>query len=133
MPKADEKTSACTVYYDGGCPLCRAEIDLYQTQGSQAEFLDLTVDGPLPDGLDRAQALARFHVKTEDGELKSGAAAFSELWIRTPGWRWLGRIVARRPILDIAEVLYRVFLIIRPSIQWTARLFVQQGRRPSKS
>lgn len=65
--------------------------------------------------------MGRFHVRRADGRLVSGAAAFAELWKATPGWRWLGHIAALPPFVWIGEGLYRLFLLIRPSIQKAVR------------
>lgn len=110
-----------TVYYDGACPLCRSEIGVYQgCQGSErVAFVDVsTVTGEAvaPD-LDRATALARFHVRRADGTLASGAEGFGTLWLVLPGWGWLGRIVLLPGICQTAELAYRGFLLIRPAIQ----------------
>nr|WP_208858029.1 DCC1-like thiol-disulfide oxidoreductase family protein [Thioclava nitratireducens] len=73
---ATNTTSKATVFYDGACPLCRAEIGLYrEAPGADAlEFVDLSDPGAtLPDALNRDDALARFHVRTRDGRLVSGA------------------------------------------------------------
>lgn len=119
-----------TVYYDGSCPLCRAEIDHYRgcRGGDRLAFVDVGRDASaaLGEGLDRRAALARFHVRDPQGRLVSGAAAFARLWRVLPNWRWLGRIVefrifGFRPLLPVAEVAYRSFLPLRP---WLARLFV---------
>ena len=84
------QTSSRTVYYDGACALCSAEISVYKrsAQGAAASdivFVDVSKSkaetGP---GLDRATAMARFHVRSADGSLKSGAAAFIELWAALP-------------------------------------------------
>ena len=92
---ADERSDGpLSVYYDGGCPLCRAEIDQYRrcAGAGQVAFVDVgrgaTEPGLGPD-LDRDRALRRFHVRTADGQLISGAAAFARLWRTLPGWRWL--------------------------------------------
>ncbi|XBQ16122.1 MAG: DUF393 domain-containing protein [Oceanicaulis sp.] len=114
------REGACAVYFDGACPLCRAEIGLYRRSGAEAEFVDLTENGP-PAEISREQALGRFHVRKPDGTLVSGAAAFAELWKATPGWRTLGRVAALPPFVWIGEGLYRVFLIVRPQIQAVAR------------
>ncbi|GJE59549.1 thiol-disulfide oxidoreductase DCC family protein [Methylobacterium trifolii] len=121
-----------TVYYDGGCPLCRAEIGHYRkSRGAErVAFVDARPDGPaaaLGPDLDRSAALRRFHVRGPDGRLTSGAAAFARLWRTLPGWRWLGRIVdlrvfGRRPVLPLAEAAYRLSLPLRPRL---ARLFLR--------
>lgn len=116
------------VFYDGACPLCRAEIGLYRRSGAQAEFCDISPDGAsLPDGANRDDMLARFHVRRADGRVVSGAAAFAELWKATPGWRWLGHLTGRPPFVWVAEGLYRVFLRLRPGLQALVRR--ASGRR----
>lgn len=113
-PAAD----ALCVYYDGGCPLCRAEIAGYRrTEGGDAlRWLDATACGPaeLGPGLDPATALARLHVRRGDGTLLQGAAAFAEIWSRLPRWRWLSTIARLPGVLPVLDVLYRVFLRVRP-------------------
>lgn len=116
----------CDVYYDGACPLCRAEIDLYRRLGSRARFHDLTTDGERPPGVSRDAALARFHVRDGHGRVHTGARAFATLWQASPGaWRILGHIVACPPFVWLAEGLYRVFLPLRP---WLQRLVRRRQR-----
>lgn len=119
----EETQPACEVYYDGDCPLCRAEIGLYQRGGAKARFTDIAADGgAAPSEVGHEAALKRFHVRrSSDGRLLSGAAAFAKLWKSTPGWVWLGHIAALPPFVWIGEGLYRVFLLIRPSIQRAVR------------
>lgn len=115
---------ACDVYFDGECPLCRAEIGYYRNRGAKAGFVDLAEDNPaLPRGLTREAALARFHVRLGDGRLVSGARAFAELWKVTPGWQWLGRVAALPPLVWFLEIAYRLFLPVRPFIQSLWRRF----------
>ena len=67
--------------------------------------------------------MARFHVRREDGQLLSGAAAFVALWLAMPGWRWLGRVARLPGVTPLLELAYRGFLRVRPSIQrWVLRL-----------
>ena len=108
-----------TVYFDGACPLCRAEIGYYQNQNGAEyiEFLDVSAnDGALPDGLTRAQAMARFHVRNADGDLLSGAAAFVHIWRTLPGWRWAARIASLPGAMTVMEFGYVSFLRVRPLI-----------------
>jgi len=116
------------VYFDGACPLCRAEIGLYKRLGAKARFHDLTDGGATPEGVDCAAALKRFHVTDSRGEVRSGARAFAELWKATPGvWRPLGHLAAAPPFVWIGEALYRVFLVIRPGFQALARRAERSG------
>lgn len=83
-----------TVFFDGACPLCQAEIGLYRRQDRAGSlyFVDVsqTAEG-LPAHLTQHQAMARFHVLSHDGRLLSGAAAFVGIWALLPGWRWAAR------------------------------------------
>ena len=124
--KAQQDKSAATareltVFFDGSCPLCRAEIGVYKNcEGAeQIAFVDVAaiMDGPVARGLDHASAMARFHVMRSDGTLDSGAAGFARLWLALPGWRWLGRLVMMPLVLPVAELAYRLFLPIRPVLQ----------------
>ena len=117
-----------TVYFDGACPLCRAEIDHYRAQDGADRicFQDLTaVDsdpegtGRLAPGLTTEQALARFHVRLSDGKLVSGAAAFVTIWRQLPRWQWAARIASLPGITLLLELAYRLFLPIRPVLSKT--------------
>lgn len=111
--------SKTTIYFDGDCPLCRAEIAHYEKQDEEGVLRLVNVADPetaLPDGADREAALARFHVATETGQVVSGAAAFVEVWAKLPGWRWLARIAKVPGVVAILELGYRAFLPIRPLI-----------------
>ena len=121
-----DKQKDLTVYFDGSCPMCRAEIGVYKSsEGAERIcFVNAAALGQnLPAGLDPASALARFHVRDAAGQLHSGAAGFSALWLTLPRWRWLGRIIALPGIRTAAELSYRGFLRIRPSLQRAWRRF----------
>jgi hypothetical protein len=52
----------------------------------------------------------------------SGAEAFAVMWRCIPGFRPLGRLARRGVALWLLERAYRVFLILRPTLQTLARL-----------
>jgi len=111
-----------TIWYDGGCPLCRREIALMQRLDRRRTitFVDAAddYDGDCP--IDRATLLARFHAR-EDGVMLSGAAAFGAMWRAIPLLRPIG-LIARSPfVLSMLERAYRRFLRIRPRLQRAAR------------
>jgi predicted DCC family thiol-disulfide oxidoreductase YuxK len=115
-----------TVWYDGACPLCRREIGVYRglrphTPVCFADVSDTAL--PVPPGTTREQLLARFHVRSPDGQLLSGARAFLALWATLPGWHWLA-LAGRLPgAAWTMERLYRFFLRLRPTLQrWASRL-----------
>ena len=109
--------TAAIVYFDGSCPLCRAEIALYRKQGKAETLCFVDVSNPTAlfgEGLDRDRAMRRFHVRKEDGGLVSGAAAFVEIWKQLPGWRWAARAAAIPGMLAFLETGYWLFLAARP-------------------
>lgn len=110
-----------TVYFDGSCPLCRAEIGYYRRKDSLGalSFIDVSKpDAAVPVGLTQSRAMERFHVRAGNGALLSGAAAFVELWARLPRWRWAARAAAIPGVLSVLELSYRLFLRGRPILVW---------------
>jgi len=110
-----------TVWFDGGCPLCRREIALMRRLDRRGaiDFVDVS-DGGGACPIDRAALLARFHAR-EGGELLSGAAAFAAMWRAVPLLRPLG-LAARDPrVLAALEWLYVRFLRVRPKLQASMR------------
>jgi predicted DCC family thiol-disulfide oxidoreductase YuxK len=106
-----------TAYYDGACPLCRAEIAYYRRKDTAAAvcFVDVAAsDAATPEGVSQIQAMQRVHVVTQDGRVRSGAAAFVAIWEQLPGWRWAARLAALPGVLATLEFGYRLFLPIRP-------------------
>lgn len=111
--------STSTVYFDGSCPLCRAEIAYYRRtdQAGALCFVDVSkVGAPVPEGLTQQRAMDRFHVRAGDGRVLSGAAAFVEVWSRLPRWRWAARAASLPGALAVLEFGYRMFLPVRPLI-----------------
>ena len=130
LPMPDQP--AATVYFDGSCPLCRAEIALYRGQASAEALCFADVSNPatpLGEDLDRHRAMRRFHVRKEDGSLVSGAAAFVELWKRLPRWRWAARAASMPGMLIVMEMAYRLFLTARP---YLTRLFAISSLNPKR-
>ena len=121
----DSAPGKLSVYFDGGCPVCRAEISSYQGSpgGDGICWLDVTKVSAdeLGPGLVPEAAIARFHVRRPDGELVSGAAAFVEVWKQLPKWRWLATMAQFPGAIRLMEYAYRLFLEIRPLWRKTAR------------
>jgi predicted DCC family thiol-disulfide oxidoreductase YuxK len=112
-----------TVYFDGSCPLCRAEIGYYRRtdQAGSLCFVDVSESAALtPEGTTQQQAMERFHVRASDGRILSGAAAFVEVWSRLPKWRLAARAASLPGVLPVLEWGYRMFLPVRPLM---SRLF----------
>lgn len=114
-----DQQPACTVYYDGDCPLCQREIGFYQgMKGADAiRWHDVSQTRTGAGDLSTRDAMARFHVRKADGTLVSGARAFFEVMKTIPRLRWLGRILSTPPIVWAAEASYDFFLLLRPALK----------------
>ena len=113
-----------TVFYDGGCPLCRREINLYKRlqdkhlgpalgNARQEDFIDFynIYEKPVHPELTRRKVSyvdtqKRIHVLTADGEIVHGFSAFLEIWRRLPYWKHLFVICSIQPVPFIGEKLY---------------------------
>jgi len=127
------KDQCITVLYDGACPLCQREIAMYKNLTPIDDRLQVTfedVNDPttvISAGMTRAQLLQRFHVRNMDQELVSGAKAFIALWAVLPGWRWLAKIGSLPGATWCMEILYVVFLFVRPLLQRLASIGRENG------
>lgn len=112
------RSTSCTVYFDGACPVCRREIAHYRRQrGSESiAWVDASScdEAELGPGLDRSVLLSRFQVRNADGTLTSGAAAFVAIWRLLPAFSWLAALASSRPVLALLEAGYSIFLRVRP-------------------
>ncbi|MEO1734431.1 MAG: DUF393 domain-containing protein [Pseudomonadota bacterium] len=130
MQANGETAAKATVYFDGTCPLCTAEISHYKSQdgADQICFVDASqTDAQLGPGLDVDAAMRRFHVRLPNGTLVSGARAFAVIWQTLPGWRWAARIARMPGVTPLLEVGYRLFLPVRPLLSKAASWF---GAKP---
>ena len=108
-----------TVYFDGGCLLCQAEINHFRKQegADKISFRDVSISEEMLAGdLFKAQAIERFHVRDSNGLLLSGAAAFVAVWSTLPRWKWAARLAALPGCLMVLEIAYRLFLPVRPTL-----------------
>lgn len=118
-----------TIWYDGDCPICDAEIRLMRRldRGGAIAFVDLRLPGACP--ADREARLARLHAQVRGGPMVSGAAAFVAMWRVLPALRPFALLASPPPALWILERAYRIFLRLRPALQALARR--AQGARGS--
>jgi predicted DCC family thiol-disulfide oxidoreductase YuxK len=99
-----------TLYYDGACPVCRAEIGkLARFSRGRIELKDIhELDGE-DAGLDKNVLLSRLHLKTAGGEWVTGLKANIRAWRHTP-FRHLWRILDWPPIRPVSERCYEYWL-----------------------
>lgn len=106
-----------TVWFDGGCPLCRREIALMRRLDRRGAIVFVDVaEGDAGCPIDRGELLARFHAR-ENGRIVSGAEAFAAMWRAVPALRPFGLLARNRLVLALLERSYRGFLRIRPRLQ----------------
>ena len=131
MPTPAAPDETLTVYFDGSCPLCTAEINHYKRQeGADClNFVDVSQEGthPGPD-LSPRDAMRRFHVRRADGGLVSGARGFVAIWQVLPRWRWAARVGSLPGVPTVMEVAYRLFLPVRPLL---SKIATRLGARPA--
>ncbi len=111
------QTDPVTVYFDGSCPLCVAEIDHFKRMDSnnRLNLIDVSTEEPLKGSLiTRQAAMARFHVRLANGRYLSGAEGFIEVWRAIPAWRWLARFADIPGMALLLEFFYSLFLHTRP-------------------
>jgi predicted DCC family thiol-disulfide oxidoreductase YuxK len=108
---------AVTVWYDGQCPLCAAEIALMRRLDwrSAVQFVEINANiAACP--VDPRDMLKRLHA-LEEGKLVSGAAAFAAMWRALPLLKPLGKAARNRAVLGLLENAYVFFLRYRPRLQ----------------
>lgn len=103
-----------TVFYDGGCPICRREIDHYRKldTGHNVNWCDIHAepDAVEGSGVSFEDAMARLHVLDRQGALRSGAEAFTVIWDELRGWRWLAKLVRALRLIGPMEWVYGIWL-----------------------
>lgn len=122
-----------TVYFDGGCPICTAEIGTYRSLTPLTPITWANVADPelaAPNDASREALLRRFHVRLPNGQLVSGGRAFLFLWSALPGWRYAGALRTVPGIPFLADLAYAFFLRVRPALQSVARR-LRRGARPA--
>ena len=108
-----------TLFYDGACPLCQAEI-LFLSKRNEAgllNFVDInsTHYDPQKIGITCEQALAAMYGQFADGTLINGISVFPEAYrrARLPFLAWLFSRKLFQPALKVA---YHFFAKNRSSI-----------------
>lgn len=109
------------VFYDGACPLCRREINMYKdlkgAEGINWVNVQSCDAAEIPRDVTRDELLGRFHIQSADQSVKSGAAAFVEIWEKLPAFRFLARLAKIPGAMPVLEFGYKIFLKCRPVMQ----------------
>ena len=111
-----------TIYYDGGCPLCLAEIHFLKSRNKDRliEFVDVAAAqyDEATHQLSCQLALAAMHGRLADGTLLKGIPVFTEAYRRSdlPMLAW---IFSRTWLEPFLSAMYYVFAKYRHSISKT--------------
>ena len=101
------------LFYDGGCPLCRKEINHYIKIDRQqrVEWIDITQNESLlqAEGLTFAQTMRLIHAVDIEGNRQIGVPAFLVIWDQLPGYHWLARAVRATRMTQPLNWLYYRF------------------------
>jgi predicted DCC family thiol-disulfide oxidoreductase YuxK len=115
----DQNLQKLTLFYDGACPLCQAEI-LFLSGRNQAgllNFVDINSKAydPLKVGVSCEEALAAMYGQYADGTLIHGITVFPEAYRRAelPTLAW---IFSRKSMQPVLEMGYRFFAKNRHAI-----------------
>lgn len=100
------------IFYDGGCPLCRKEIQHYQriAPANSILWIDITRN---PEELKRFKikykdAMEQLHGISPTGEKIRGVESFMMIWEQLPYYRWLARGVR---LLKLKAPLQKIYLL----------------------
>jgi predicted DCC family thiol-disulfide oxidoreductase YuxK len=108
-----------TLFYDGRCPLCLAEIHVLRARNHRGllQFVDVSADGydEAAHAVSCEQALAQMHGRLATGELLTGVAVFAESYRRV-GLDPLARLLSIQWLAPVWALGYRLFARHRHAI-----------------
>lgn len=112
--KALAMMHSLTVYFDGNCPICRAEVRFYKWYDKSRLIawtdIGLLTDEQLPPRKSRDELLGKFHAKEEGSNWHVGVDAFAVIWQRLPIFRRFAWVFRTPGLRHLAEIAYRGFL-----------------------
>jgi predicted DCC family thiol-disulfide oxidoreductase YuxK len=115
----DGNLQKLTLFYDGECPLCQAEILFLSSRNHQKllDFVDVNSDqfDSARVGVSCEQALAAMYGQYADGTLIQGAAVFPEAY-RRANLLALAWLFSRKSLQPFLKFSYQVFAKHRHAI-----------------
>ena len=130
-------TAKLTIFFDGGCPLCKREVDFLQSRNQKGylNFIDINTSDfyvNLKYGITYKEAMERIHALKSDGSVIKDIKVFQEAYdLIDLGWIYAPTKI---PIFDkFIEFIYRIWakyrlkLTFRPSIE---KLCSEKGCEP---
>jgi predicted DCC family thiol-disulfide oxidoreductase YuxK len=117
----DEPRPALEVFHDGGCPLCRAEVEglAAAVPAGRWRLVDIASQAVAPPGgFSREAMLAELHVRDAAGAWHIGVPAFAALYADA-GFARTARVLASRRLGGVLAWAYPRVVRARP---WLVRL-----------
>ena len=106
-------TRTTTMFFDGGCPVCRREVGHYRRldRAGRVRWVDIHRDpAPLSDwGIEPVAAMQCLHVLDREERIVTGVQAFAAVWSELPYYRWLARLTRLPGVLAVLNAVYRPF------------------------
>ena len=108
-----------TLYYDGQCPLCVAEVQFLESRNAQGllAFVDITQTDFASSGhnISCEAAMAQIHGRTADGQVLVGVPVFANAYrlAKLPFLAWL---LSRRWLMPVLQPAYMLFAKHRHAI-----------------
>jgi predicted DCC family thiol-disulfide oxidoreductase YuxK len=106
------QTYPLTLYYEGACPMCRAEMANLMLRNTRGELQFVDISDPafdaVPPGLTLDDLLALAHARTADGRIVKGVEVF-RLAYAAVGLEWVS-FAMRLPVLG--GVLDRAYPVL---------------------
>ena len=108
-----------TLYYDGQCPLCVAEVAFLQSRNATGKlaFVDITQPDFAQAGhhISCEAAMAQIHGRTADGQVLVGVTVFAAAYklAKLPVIAWL---LSRRWLMPVLQPAYILFAKHRQAI-----------------
>ena len=104
--------SKLTLFFDGKCPLCQAEIVFLSRRNKAGLLVFVDINSDFYDerlvGVSCAQALAEMYGQFDNGNLIKGPAVFGEAY-RRAGMPALAWVMSRKTLAPLLELGYRFF------------------------
>ena len=121
-------TAKLTIFFDGGCPLCKREVDFLQSKNQKGYLRFIDIDSLdfssdlLKYGITYRQAMERIHALKSDGSLIKDIKVFQEAYsLIGLGWIYAP---TKLPFVDkFVDFIYglwakyRLKITFRPSIE----------------
>ncbi len=124
-----------TIFYDGLCPLCSREIDMFRRRVTDGTLGYVDISLPEFDaksyGLDAVAVHHSMHVKRQSGEIITGVDALIAMWQSVPGFRWLAWLTRMGWMRPFANLGYVIFAWIRPTLPKRSRSVCDTGSCPT--